>query len=121
MGKKEQKGEGGNTGTWTRQQAQPDSTDSSELLSRLASKTCTLRLQSFSPWLKGSDWLSKPHSNPFKGKLYFFKSSKLPSMIPLFLKSRKEGRKKEKKKGKEGGRETETQRRGDKVRDYTPK
>jgi len=41
-------------------------------------------------------------------------------MIPLFLKSRKEGRKKEKKKERrEGGRQR--QRRGDQVRDYTLK
>lgn len=110
VGKKEQKGEGGNTGTLTRQQAQPNSTGSSELLSRLASKTCTLRLQSFSLWLKGSDWLSRPHSNPFKGKLYFFKNSKLPSIIPLFLKSRKGGRRRRRKERREGGREGDRDR-----------
>lgn len=59
--------------------------------------------------LKGQIGYRKPPSDPFKRKLYFFKSSKLPSLIPLFLRSsmkgRKGGRGERRKKRREGGRQ----------------
>lgn len=105
MGKKEQEGGGGDPGTWTRQQVQPDSTGSSEILSRLASKIVHSGCSHSVSGLKGQTGYPSPTPALLREGYIF---SKVPSCHPRFLSFSNQGRKGgrgRRKERREGGRQ----------------